>query len=649
MKNYKSLISLAMAGCMAASLSSCRDDMKEINDDPSKIAITTPAQLFTVATWEFSPTNYGIWFFNAPGFHYTSQLGIPSGGMGPRTVTGGSQRDGIQTINLQRYVYAMKDEISKLSEEDQSKNAKIAAALDVLVTYLGIYDTDDCGDIPFTEASQAQYGGTMTPKYDRVADLYTLWDNTLKEAITVLLSDRDTEQGNYDLIYGRDWNKWAKLANGVRLKLATRLIHQDLARAKSIVAEVIASPAGLMNGEGDNFAYRKADQNISSGGSLDAGDVAYNTGNGTISYNGEAASKPFTDFLIKNGDPRVRFIFTKNAWNSKVVDFYLRNGHEDQIPSFILANVKKSADGGFGSWEGTGIYAGKGEPWVRYYGLPTTFRPVEEGTAADWEYFKYSETKANGGNQVAFEGTNYAFRPYSMFNEELVSGRVDFSPYRAPGDFVNTDNNDVPHFGQYMTTGEINYYLAEFAVYGGVAGLGNANDYFQKAVRASVEEWDRVAAENKIPYYGTNYGYDENDMPIDLQEGEIEALLAQPDYQLTGDKDSDLEKIFLNLLVHFAYQPKDEFVTARRSGIPKFNSSIMPRVDYAANNIPVNMYPRRTFIDNPNKTSLMYNNILESLNVQGFTPGETANGELNKERVWQDQGAPQYGEGPNVK
>ena len=44
----------------------------------------------------------------------------------------------------------------------------------------------------------------------------------------------------------------------------------------------------------------------------------------------------------------------------------------------------------------------------------------------------------------------------------------------------------------------------------------------------------------------------------------------------------------------------------------------------------------------------MYDNIWAAYKSQGYstTPGR---GVLNSERVWQDQGAPQWGAGPNVK
>ena len=167
-------------------------------------------------------------------------------------------------------------------------------------------------------------------------------------------------------------------------------------------------------------------------------------------------------------------------------------------------------------------------------------------------------------------------------------------------------------------------------------------------MKASVEAYDRLAGSNKIPYYGKTYDYDPNEKVIDLQEGEIEAMLAHEDYQLTGDVDADLEKIFLQQLIHFTYQPKDMFVTARRSGVPMFNSTLYPRRDYASNGHPATSIARRSSLGTPQPTDLMYDILNEAYKAQGFT-STTTSSELNSQRVWQDQGAPQWGAGPNVK
>ena len=46
----------------------------------------------------------------------------------------------------------------------------------------------------------------------------------------------------------------------------------------------------------------------------------------------------------------------------------------------------------------------------------------------------------------------------------------------------------------------------------------------------------------------------------------------------------------------------------------------------------------------PSPTDLMYDVLIQSYKDQGYTVGSGTI--LNSERVWQDQGAPQWGAGP---
>lgn len=641
---FKSFVSVALVGGMLLSTTSCQDEFTEINESKSAIVVASPAQLFTQVCWEFQANPYMLWFAQAPKFYYAAQMSVASGSMTQESLNGGAERQGFQAITLLDYKYALEKELSAFSEEEAAKYETMKAAVDVLIAYLGIFDTDDAGDMPFTEAALGRFGGTLTPKYDKVEDLYDLWLRTLDTAIsTFKTATNQYDLGKQDIIYNGDWSKWAKLANSLKLKIAARLIHQDFDRAKSIASAVVNESCGVLDGEADDFLFHKADENVQGGstdGGLDKGDIAFNTGNTTVSYSGMSATQEMVDFLLKNADPRVRFFYTKNSWNSKVVAWFLENGKKNVIPSFILENVETQTIAGVETFK---AWKGMGEPWVRYYGLPTEYS-ASQLQDADKNYI-YGEWYNYSLAQQGLPGSK-TFRPYSQFNEEMVQGRVNFTIPTAPEGPTITDTDDNPWYGMYLTTAEVNLYLAEFALYGAIDG--DANEYFQKGVKASVETYDRLAGLNKIPYYGKTYNYDPNEKVIDLQEGEIDAMIAHDDYKLTGDVDADLEKVFLQQLIHFTYQPKDMFVTARRSGVPKFNSTLYPRRDYASNGHPVTSIARRSSLGTPQPTDLMYEILNAAYQAQGFT-STTDGSELNAQRVWQDQGAPQWGAGPNVK
>ena len=63
--------------------------------------------------------------------------------------------------------------------------------------------------------------------------------------------------------------------------------------------------------------------------------------------------------------------------------------------------------------------------------------------------------------------------------------------------------------------------------------------------------------------------------------------------------------------------------------------------------MPASYYPRRTSVTDPSPTDLMYDQIIQSYENQGFSTS-MAKGILNTERIWQDEGAPQWGDGPTI-
>jgi hypothetical protein len=630
MRKLKYIFAGLLAGFVLTT--SCSDDLADINSNPSQVTKADISYLFAQTVIEFEPCGYLLWYYNAPMTFTWTQMGVPTGGYTPNfTLTTATGDQGSQYIRVLRYVRDIEYVRSTMSSEESAKFANVAASADVLLVYLGIFDTDMYGDIPFTEAARARYGGTLTPKYDRISDLYNLWLKTLDDAIkTFSTSSNQTFVARQDVIYKADAAKWAKLANSLKLKIAARLISQDKAKALAIAAEVGASPVGVIDGPAEDFLFNKA--NSVTG---DDADKVYHWNQGFL--DATASSKRVVDFMLKNKDPRVRFFYRKNSWNSKIVQGFF--DQDKDIPAYVLDNVDYTTNGEgkktFVAWKGMG------EPWVRYYGLPVEM-DARQNPSQYGDYFDYSTRF-----KLKIGDSEKVFTPFSGFQQEMVIGRYDFTLPTLPGGPVIQDLDDNPWYGMYMSTAEVNLYLAEFKLLG--ANLPNtAAFYFDKAVKASVAEYDRLAGLNKIPYYGKTYEYDVNEKSIELKAGEVDAMVANVDYQLTGDVASDLEKVYIQQLIHFTMYPSDQFVTARRSGCPKSGSSLIAWENFSPI-VENNAIPRRFEVSVPSPTDLMYQNIIDAYKAQGFTPGSSQAGTLlNSERVWQDINAPQYGSGPKT-
>lgn len=625
MKKYHYITSLLLAGSSLL-MTGCQEDFRDLNQDPSTVTQGNIAYLFAQGVLDFEPSDYTYWFYNANQMYQWMQVLVSTGGVTSATFEGGTN-PGFKSIDVLKYANEIKHVRSLMDADESATYASYAAAMDVLCAYMGIFDSDFIGNIPHTEAAQALHGGTLTPKYDSVESLYDLWLNNLDAAIvTFMTAENQNFSATQDVIYNGSKEKWAKLANSLKLKIATRLISQNRAKAIQIAEQVINESCGVIDGSSDDFLFNKASYNNQNS------DKVYHWNNGVLQSVG--GSKTLIDFMVNNRDPRVRFVFQKNEWNSKVVQLFFDARKQDQIPHYIMETIDYTvnADGKyvFNEWKAPG------EPWVRYHGLPLAFNAGQQaGQYGDW--FNYTIN--------CRYDDNYTYDPFSRFQQEQIYGRINFTYPVAAGDPVIEDNDDNPWYGMYMTTAEVNLYLAEFKLLG--ANLpGSAQDYFDKAVRASVEEYNRLAGLNKIPYYGTTYNYDPHEKSIDLVAGEIEEMMSHEDYQLTGSTGENLEKVYIQQILHFLMSPIDAYSASRRSGVPVNNSKLYPRTDYSAAGFPATKIPRRMALSAPSPTDLMYNVLIQSYKEQGYTIG--SGDILNTERIWQDKGAPQWGEGPDL-
>ena len=632
MKNFKYTLAALALGATVVSTTSCREEFTDINKNPSQIVTGDAAMLFTKGILEFEPSAYLMWYYNAPMMQQWSQLGTPTGGFTPnfaKTTAYGDQ--GSQYIKTLKYVRDL-EALRETKGEDGAKYAGYAACLDVMTAYLGIFDSDMLGYLPFTEACRANYGGTLTPAYDSQESLYQLWEEQLNAAIATFSNPAGLEMVSaQDLAYNGDWTKWAKFANTVKLRLAARYVNINKSKALSLAQEVASASCGYIDSMEDAMLFNKATATTDNNQ-----DIIYHWANGFL--DGQAASINVMNFMVENLDPRVRFCYQKNGYNSKVVQAFW--DMEQEIPHYIEENIEFTVEGGkkkFVAWKGAG------EPWVRYYGVPVEMNASSNAAQyGDWfDSPRFRVTDKDGNNLTSYT-------PYSQFQQQMIIGRTyNFKLPKAPGEPATQVTDPRTWYGLYLGGAEANLYLAEFKLLG--ASLPkSAQEYLTKGITLSVQEYDKLAGLNKIAYYERTYDYDPFEVSIELKDGEIETLLAQDICKLTGDAALDLEKVYLQQIINFTLIPNEQFVTARRTGLPSFNSTLLPRVDYAE--VPVTNIPRRYDTGNPSKTDLMYDIYHAAYQAQGYsitTAGSNETAPLNSERTWADKNNPQWGAGFN--
>ena len=616
-----------------------KSEYAKINTNPASISEGNPSYLFTQGYLEFEPSSYLYWYYISKIVKNFDQV---NGGSTSDTYNTMGELGGIgsQWIAVKKYENDIKDVVSRYPEEDQPKYQHMTAILNVLANYLAVLDTDLYGSMPFSEAAQARYGGTLTPKYDTQEEIFDTILKELDDDIDAFKNATDQiNPGSQDPMYGGNVSKMIKVANGVKLKVAVRLLHQNKSKALQIAQEVAASDANIMT-TADDFFFNRG---MSSDNGM--GDYAFHFGNGVEGMG--TANKTIVDFMKKNMDPRVFIIYAKNSFNSEVVQAFFdaqANGETPEIPDYIMEDVIYSVDADghkhFESW------AEPGEPWVRIQGVPRgiNISQLPEYLSGN-NYFDSDKWK------VKLNDSDKTYSPYSSQNERLVRGRCgSFTFPTVPGRTLQLAANvgydaGIPWYGMGITAGEMNLYLAELSL-AGASLPKSAAQYFEAGVRASAAEYNTYATLNQIPYIDALHTSDiEDDATIAITDAMIDEMMSHSDYQLTGNHSDDLEKVYIQQYLHFMYQPTEQFVTARRGGIPKIGSAYIP---WNSSYDPT-IIPRRLYQTQPNETDIMREAKIAAFQEQGFsfTTGD-AGAKLNTERVWYDKNAPQWGAGPNL-
>jgi hypothetical protein len=103
--------------------------------------------------------------------------------------------------------------------------------------------TDTYGDIPYSEAFKAELD--VNPAYTTQSEIYADFLKELTEA-SAQLNTASTAFGDADLIYGGDMEKWQKLANSLKLRVAIRMSKVD-PNYKSYITQAVGAAVGFLH------------------------------------------------------------------------------------------------------------------------------------------------------------------------------------------------------------------------------------------------------------------------------------------------------------------------------------------------------------------------------------------------------------------
>lgn len=303
--------------------------------------------------------------------------------------------------------------------------------------------TDVFGMIPYTEATNPDI---TLPKFDDQRTIYQGLIAELDEAMATIGDATRTganvdDVAENDIFCNGDLQKWKRLANTLKLRIAMRA-HGAQGADFAAAAITSALNTDLLENESDNVLMPK-DNTISQWTSASYGDVWYNFGTGSD----WTVGKTLIDALRNNNDPRLP-LYAKPAKGGTVViekpDGPEAERHDKRVN--YIVNVLTEA------------------------GVEFTKTDLEDGdvqiTVPENMYFVGQPTRINGR-------TN-SYMAYEFFSTPAE-------------DIIRAKNSGYIREELVMSSAEAYFLRAEAAVRG--LGSGDANSLYQEGIRQAMKFW----------------------------------------------------------------------------------------------------------------------------------------------------------------
>jgi len=321
MKKYLKYIVAGAA--LAFTCNSCID-LEEMNIDPNNPTTTDPALLLTGLSFNtFKESSASV-------CHATKMLILTSGESTYQVYKW--TRGGFDYYNNLRNVAKMKEEAAK---GDQSAYEALALFFEAHYYYML---TMQFGDVPCSEAMQAETNGLYQPKYDSQETVLATVLAKLEEANTLLTDNNSIISG--DIIYSGDLMKWRRLINAYRLRVLMSLSNKQTVGSldvKSTFAR-ISQNEPLMTSDADNGQLVFLDQQ----------DDRYPYFNDSDFGSGRYMDSTYVAALATRKDPRLFAFCTQTPAAEKaglaIDDFSSYDGGDPAI-AYSLVNDKVTLGG----------------------------------------------------------------------------------------------------------------------------------------------------------------------------------------------------------------------------------------------------------------------------------------------------------------
>ena len=495
---------------------SCTDNFTDINKDPNAItADEASAKYFiTVPQYKlYAPDNYPYWramLIHADRFAGYFTFGDNYSWWADELGYKYSMSYTDATFDFFDGYYGQLDNYLDLTKTGGDFENKYMYAVGLVMKglYFQMY-TETFGEVPYTEAGNPDIN---LPKYDTQKDIYKGIIADLNEAMTTIgdatkTGDGVEDLGGNDLYCNGDLQKWKRLANTLKLRIALRAngaTGDDFSAAA--IQQALAAP--LLSTASDNVLLTK-DNTITKWNS-DSYAGAWLDFGGFGSGGGWTISQPLVDYMRKNADPRMA-TYLKPAAGGKFTFVQPATGTDHDLwPKRVAYLCKVFDDAG-------AVYTKTGNE--------------------------------NTDGQVTIEmpaNVNYVGQPVRLngFIKPLI--RREF--FCTPSTYIvvakGTTSNLYPEI--VLTTAEAYFLKAEAIVKGLGGATGDANAAFQEGIRASMKLWK-------------------------CADGDIANYIANADLAdiSTGTTEEKLEKIGVQRWINSYTEGFEGWAVVRKSGYPK--------------------------------------------------------------------------------
>ena len=249
---------------MAATVIACSDDLSDVNVDTKAPSEVSADVLFSNATKnlfdQMVSTNVNTNIFKMVAQYWTETTYTDEANFDLIT------RDVNGTLWVVLYRNVLKDlvEAERIINENpaggisEEQRQNRLAMIEVLEIYAWHVLVDTFGNVPYSEALDRE---NTDPVYDDAATIYADLATRLDAAIAQLTPGAGGFGGGADYIYDGNAEQWAKFANSLKLRLATRFADVDATKAGAMASEAIAAGVFTSNADNATIQYQSAAPN----------------------------------------------------------------------------------------------------------------------------------------------------------------------------------------------------------------------------------------------------------------------------------------------------------------------------------------------------------------------------------------------------